>query len=257
MKKSLLPLVIILVTWISQVYPFSELYRLLSMQHSNTDSNLLRASSSHIQTKKCNSMKMVVSQASISEPPRTFMDCVRQAAKSCKQALADGHKLIEVEFPPLPLEYLEDSSSSARSISDANTRWAVEFARSFSGQGLVSIIYPDKPELDDAVQYVDMEGGATPYPNVTLSTVRSDSIASANSIDQIVTSIFSGRRSGSDNVKPIADTKLYIALIFSTQELPDLEKLQSLTPSVPIVFFNLKLDQLVRCKPSLISLGLS
>ena len=43
-----------------------------------------------------------------------------------------GENLLEVEFPPLPLEYLEDSSSSARDVSDANTRWAIEFAKSFT-----------------------------------------------------------------------------------------------------------------------------
>jgi len=38
----------------------------------------------------------------------------------------------QVEFPPLPLEFLEDSASSARAIADANTRWALEFAKSFT-----------------------------------------------------------------------------------------------------------------------------
>lgn len=37
---------------------------------------------------------------------------------------------------------------------------------------------------------------------------------------------------------------MYIALISSTQELPDLERLHELQPHVPIVFFNLGLDLL-------------
>ena len=50
-------------------------------------------------------------------PPTTFLDCVYQAQSSTRKALDDGYNLIEVEFPPLPLEFLEDSSSSARSAS--------------------------------------------------------------------------------------------------------------------------------------------
>jgi hypothetical protein len=66
-----------------------------------------------------------------SVPPNSFLGCVVQAKDSVRAALNDGYKLIEVEFPPLPLDYLEDSASSARDIADANTRWAVEFAKSF------------------------------------------------------------------------------------------------------------------------------
>ena len=88
------------------------------------------------------------------EPPKTFIDCVKQAAIGTKAALKDGSKLIEVEFPPLPLQVLEDSSSSARDIADANTNWAVKFAEYFTDKGKVSIIYPDQPELDDAIKYI-------------------------------------------------------------------------------------------------------
>lgn len=38
---------------------------------------------------------------------------------------------------------------------------------------------------------------------------------------------------------------MYVAIISSTQELPDLEKLYNYDPSIPIVFFNLRLDVLV------------
>ena len=74
--------------------------------------------------------------------------------------------------------------------------WAIEFAQAFSSEGKVSIVYPDQPELDDAVRYVDMEGGANPYPNVTLATIRSDSIRNAGTIDQIITSIFGATVAG-------------------------------------------------------------
>ncbi len=184
------------------------------------------------------------SEISTSEPATTFMGCVQQAISASRLAFDEGTKLIEVEFPPLPIEYLEDSSSSARDIADANTRWAFEFAKNFADKGKITIIYPDKAELDDAVKYVDMEGGANPAPNITLATIRSDSIDNAQSLDQVISSIFGATFGGAANVKPIEDTTMYLALVSSTQELPDLEKLHELSPDVPIVFFNLGLDLL-------------
>lgn len=180
----------------------------------------------------------------LTTPARTFIESVKQAAEATRIALNDGEKLLEVEFPPLPLEYLEDSSSSAQDIARANTRWAVNFAQQLAPEvGKISIIYPDQPELDDAIRYVDEPNGANPFPNVTLATIRSDSIRNAKSIDQIVVSIFGATIGGT--VEVIPETKLYIALVSSTQELPDLEKLHNLDPTVPLVLFNLRLDFLV------------
>lgn len=85
-----------------------------------------------------------------------------------------------------------------------------------------------------------MPGGVNPSPNITLATIRSDSIDNAKSLDQILMSIFGATIGGT--VESIPNTSLYIALISSTQELPDLEKLHVLNPSIPIVFFNLRLD---------------
>lgn len=191
-------------------------------------------------------MMMSVDSApsTLSTPPSTFIDCTRQAARAAELAIRDGNKLIEVEFPPLPLQYLEDSSSSARDIADANTRWAIEFARKFNETGKVSIIYPDQPELDDAVKYLNLGGGCNPFPNVTLATIRSDSIKNAGSLDMIIASVFGATVGGT--VVGIPNTSVYVALISSTQELTDLEKLHELDPNVPIVFFNLRLDILVR-----------
>ena len=129
--------------------------------------------------------------APLSNHPTTFLNCVKQAVVGAKKALETGQNLLEIEFPPLPLEYLEDSSSSARDVSDANTRWAIEFAKSFTDTlGQVTILYPDDAELQDAIKYVDMEGGDKPFPNILLATSRSDSIKNAKSIDQVILSIF-------------------------------------------------------------------
>lgn len=90
------------------------------------------------------------------KPATTFMGCVSQAVDAATAALADGQQLMEIDFPSLPIEYLEDSASSARDIADANTRWAFEFAKSFTYRGKVAIIYPDGPELQDAIRYCDI-----------------------------------------------------------------------------------------------------
>lgn len=53
------------------------------------------------------------------------------------QAFADGYNLVEVEFPPLQADFLEDSGSSAYDVSSANVRLASRFAQSFAADGQV------------------------------------------------------------------------------------------------------------------------
>lgn len=45
-------------------------------------------------------------------------------------------------------------------------------------------------------------------------------------------------------VQPIEGTDVYVALVFSCQELPDLKELHKIKPDAKIVFFNLRLDTL-------------
>lgn len=54
-----------------------------------------------------------------------------------EDAFADGFNLVEVEFPPLQQDYLEDSGSSAYDVSSANVRLASRFAQSFAAEGKV------------------------------------------------------------------------------------------------------------------------
>jgi hypothetical protein len=187
----------------------------------------------------------------LASPPNTFPDCIKQAVISTNMAIERGDLLLEVEFPPLPLAFLDDQSVSARDISNANTRWALAFAQAFSANGLVSIIYPDQAELEDALMYlssgsrpVEIKNGNSPSTNVSLSTIRQDSIRNAESVDQAILSIFGAKRKRSGAVKAIDGTVLYLVVVSSAQELPDIEKLHELAPNVPIVLFNLKLDQL-------------
>ena len=106
--------------------------------------------------------------------------------------------------------------------------------------GQISIIYPDQPELEAAVKFVDEPGGEKPYPNVTLATIRTDSIKNAKTVDQVLLSVFGATIGGT--VEAVEGTSLYVAVVSSTQELPDIEKLHNLDKSIPIVFFNLRLD---------------
>lgn len=45
-------------------------------------------------------------------------------------------------------------------------------------------------------------------------------------------------------IQPIEGTDIYVALVFSCQELPDLKELHKIKPDAKIVFFNLRLDTL-------------
>lgn len=201
----------------------------------------LRAPHVHSITKLESSSDSLI--ATTDSPPNSFIDCVKQAVASTDRAIFDGYKLIEVDFPPLPLEYLEDSSSSAKEISNANTKWAVEFALRFSNRKRISVIYPDQPELDDALTYLANAGYPSQLPNITMATTRTDSIKNAGSVDELISSIFGAVMGG--KVERIADTDMYVAIISTTQELQDLEKLHELDPAATIVFFNLRLDVLV------------
>eukprot|EP01040_Poterioochromonas_malhamensis_P003922 gene3922-4196_t len=175
-------------------------------------------------------------------PAQSFLESVNQAATCVRRALNDGYKLMEVEFPPLSLDYLEGTSSSSQDISLSNTRWAIEFSRLLTDFGKISIVYPDSTELKQAMTALTNAGRATPYKNITLSSVRGDSIDQAGSLDQIFSAIF--RSSSEKNIIETPGTEMYVALVSSTQELPDLERLHSLNPNIPIVFFNLGLDAL-------------
>lgn len=56
-----------------------------------------------------------------------------------EDAFEDGFNLVEVEFPPLQQDYLEDSGSSAYDVSSANVRLASRFAQSFAAEGKVGL----------------------------------------------------------------------------------------------------------------------
>jgi Domain of unknown function (DUF1995) len=54
--------------------------------------------------------------------------------------------------------------------------------------------------------------------------------------------LFGGGDTKGGGVKPLNNTDLYICLVASAQELPDIERLHNQCPDTPIVCYNLKLD---------------
>jgi hypothetical protein len=60
--------------------------------------------------------------------------------------------------------------------------------------------------------------------------------------EQLFLNLFGGGSGGS--VKRMEDVDMYVCIVASAQELPDIEELSTLEPDKPIVFYNLKLDVL-------------
>jgi len=174
-------------------------------------------------------------------PPESFYQLQINSARAAQLAIDDGHKLIEVEFPPLPAQVLEMDDVSAYDIAKANVNLAVDFAKSFAQNGKrVTIMLPDEAEAEIAV---DSQGTDAPYPGVAISSLRRSEGEEKDRVfkpDQLFLNLFGGGSQGS--VKAVEGTDMYIILVASAQELPDVEELSELEPDKTIVFYNLKLD---------------
>ena len=176
-------------------------------------------------------------------PPDSFAELIEHAAESTKLAVSDGGNLLEVEFPPLPISALEDSSLSAADIIGVNLRLCVEYCKKLTGPDgpaggkPIAITLPDVAELRRAVKYL---GDSEPAGNVRLNSLGGDASADTGGAFGFFGSIF--KQSGGGDVVPADWTGMYVIVGASCQELPTLRKLSELQPSVPIVLFNLKLD---------------
>ncbi|KAG8464500.1 hypothetical protein KFE25_009868 [Diacronema lutheri] len=183
-------------------------------------------------------------------PPASFEALLRQAQASTLASVGDGHRLLEVEFPPLPTAILEDASSSAYDVSDANVRLAVRYAQGLGKR--VAVLVPDRPELERAIKVAG--GRQQPYANVSLHSLTGSSPVLSgggaqgadNSIEGFFSRIFNIERLGKANVTIVPEAEIYVILTVSCQELPDVERLwaQDVAPNgrKAIVLFNLKLD---------------
>jgi len=104
-------------------------------------------------------------------PPTSFLSLIEQAAAATEKALADGSRLLEVEFPPVPLSKLEDSAISAYDLLSANLQLVLEYAQRLnrvlnaSPDQSIAITLPDAAERVRATEYL---GDAEPAPGVRL-----------------------------------------------------------------------------------------
>jgi len=178
-------------------------------------------------------------------PPQSFYELQINSARAAQLAINDVYKLLEVEFPPLPANVLEMDDVSAYDVAEANTKHAIDFAKSFVQKGnsfnKVAVLFPDEAEARIQIENANTE---TPYPGVTISSLRRSEEGDDRVFkpEQMFLSLFGGGSGG--QVKAIPDTDMYVIVVASAQELPDVEELTSLDPDKVIVFFNLKLDVL-------------
>lgn len=157
-------------------------------------------------------------------------------------AIADGYKLLEVEFPPLPANILEMDDVSAYDVSLANAKLAINFAKFFSQDGKkVAILLPDEAELNIALEALG--GDNKPHPGVLISALRrsEDGDDRVFKPEQVFLNLF-GSKAGA--VKVVEGVDMYVIIGVSAQELPDVEELHELEKDKPIVFYNLKLETL-------------
>jgi len=192
-------------------------------------------------------------------PPPSFFQLQQDCQAATERAIADGVTLMEIEFPPLPASVLEMDDVSAYDVAQANLQLAVEFATGIIGSNApvenVSILLPDEDEKSIAIErYTGKsrdqvnEDTYNVAKGVVVSSLRRSEAGDDRFIkpEQTFLNLF-GMGDGSSaarssNVKPINGTDLYIVLVASAQELPDVESLHDQIPDVPIIFYNLKLD---------------
>ena len=174
----------------------------------------------------------------LADPPQTMAQCLQQAQDATVAAIEDGQILMDVEFPPLAADLMDDPNTSAGDMAGANTRLAIKYAQGIVARTgkKVAILYPDVPELERAVE---QSGSNTPQPGVSLHSLRA-SIAEAETPQQAFFALFG---KGKEMVREVPEADVYVGLTFSAQELPDVEELDTREQSKkPIILFNLKLD---------------
>lgn len=188
--------------------------------------------------------------ASKQPPPASFYELQQDCIRATRLARADGYKLLEVEFPPLPANVLEMDDVSSYDVLQANLKLVLEYSKGLmmaekdrKGTQIskIAILLPDQAEADLAIEKI---GSANPYPGIVVTSIRQADPDDDRIIkpEQILLGLF-GRGSGGA-VKPIEDADVYICLGSSAQELPDIEELNEMDPDKTIIFYNLKLDVL-------------
>lgn len=192
-------------------------------------------------------------------PPQSFYQLGVNSIRAAENAILDGNKLIEVEFPPLPAMVLEMDDVTAYDVAEANFKLSLDFAKAFAAKrdsnksesgeeeshdkklpNNVAILFPDEAEMR-----ITLENTVTPqnpFPGVQISSLRVSDERDTRFFkpEQTFMSLFGGKSNGV--IKPLDGVDMYIIIIASAQELPDVEELHELNPDAVIVFYNLKLD---------------
>jgi len=130
-------------------------------------------------------------------------------------AIADGLKLLEVEFPPLPAAVLEMDDVSAYDIAMANLKLAVDFSKAFaSPTNKVAILLPDEAERDIIVEKVGANIVSPSTDNVEISCLRRSEEGDERIFkpEQVLLSLF-GNTPG--QVKVIPGIKMYVIIVAS------------------------------------------
>jgi hypothetical protein len=117
-------------------------------------------------------------------PPQSFFQLQKNSVRAVQSALRDGHKLLEIEFPPLPANVLEMDDVSAYDIAEANTKLAVDFAKGFLAElptsrlppdvidnFQITILFPDEAEETIAVKGA-LGGLRKPAPGIQTGSLR-------------------------------------------------------------------------------------
>eukprot|EP00908_Phaeocystis_cordata_P021491 Transcript_3848.p1 GENE.Transcript_3848~~Transcript_3848.p1 ORF type:complete len:378 (-),score=132.01 Transcript_3848:70-1143(-) len=177
-------------------------------------------------------------------PPDSFQELISHAAESTVLAISEGSRLIEVEFPPIPVSKLDDPGLSAYDVLSANLRLCIEYCKKLQGPDgptggkPIAITLPDAAELRRSQGYL---GTAEPWPNVRLNSLGGDT-APSNPLAGVFGSIF--KAGGAVDAVVAEWAGMYVLVGQSCQELPTIRALHEKAPDVPIVCFNLKLDTL-------------
>jgi hypothetical protein len=197
----------------------------------------------------------IKSAANNEPPPSSFFELQRASVRAAQQAISDGQTLLEIEFPPLPAQVLEMDDVSAYDVAKANVNLALDFAKSFTNtdeiDGDVAVMLPDESECN--IMLEDLKVGEKPYPGVQLTSLRRGEEGDTRIFkpENLFIGLM-GRGSGG-TVKPIEGVGMYVIVVASAQELPDVEELydqikneggEDGNKSPVIVFYNLKLDVL-------------
>mmetsp|Transcript_3177 Transcript_3177/g.5445 ORF Transcript_3177/g.5445 Transcript_3177/m.5445 type:complete len:319 (-) Transcript_3177:275-1231(-) len=100
--------------------------------------------------------------------PANYDQAVRQAQQAVQAALADGHKLIEVEFPPTSLQSVQGDGEGVNEM-NASMGFLRQWLGAFREQaGQLRIFWPDDKELAVALsgQTMDSSSGRPPLTPV-------------------------------------------------------------------------------------------